>query len=140
MKHKHWGVCALLAILAMVLNVLASFGWVWVYSLIEPGQTQEAYAAYAQQWAPVSSVVLGSPIMFALGWIAGRGRELKQAAMMGLAVGGIYVAIDLAIVLSLVFSASGHDGAWGWGVASWITKPLFGWLGGRVGGRKTARA
>lgn len=134
MTLKDWAVAVLLAFGCMVVNVLASFVWVWVYSQIEPGQTQAAYEAYAQEWAPVSSVVLGAPILFIAGWIAGRGREAGKAALMGLAVGATYVAIDVAIILS--FMPTG--GIWLWVVLSWISKPLASWLGGRVGAAKAA--
>lgn len=134
MTLKDWGVVVLLAFACMVLNVLASFGWVWVYSQFEPGQTQAAYEAYAQEWAPVSSVVLGAPILFLAGWVAGRGREAAKAALMGLAVGATYVAIDVAIILA--FMPSG--GIWLWIALSWISKPLFSWFGGRAGAAKAA--
>lgn len=134
MTLRDWGVTVLLAFACMVANVLASFVWVWVYSQVEPGQTQAAYDAYAEVWVPVSSVVLGAPILFAAGWLAGRGREASQAAMLGLAVGATYVAIDLAVMAA--FRPTG--GIWLWIILSWISKPVFSWLGGLMGARKAA--
>jgi len=132
MKVKDWALALALAVLAMILNVAMSFVWVFVYSQSEPGQTEAAYTAYAQEWAPVSSVVFGAPIMFLAGWLAGRGRPVSEAARIGLAVAAIYVAVDLAIILAV--GAAG--GVWMWAVLSWVTKLLFGWLGGRTGAAK----
>lgn len=132
MKLRDWLVVVGLALASMVLNVAMSFAWVFVYSLIEPGQTEAAYEAYAAEWAPVSSVVIGAPILFLSGWLAGRGREAKQAALMGLLVGALYVAIDAVMVLA--FLPAGD--VWLWIGLSWISKPVFGWLGGQAGARK----
>jgi len=132
MKLKDWGVALMLVVLAMALNVAVSFAWVFVYSLVEPGQTEAAYQAYAQQWAPVSSVVFGLPILFAAGWFVARSREPKRAALTALAVAGLYIAIDAAVVI-----AAGALGAIGvWVVLSWATKLGAAWLGAYVGTKR----
>jgi len=131
MKLGDWGLALALAVGAMVLNVAVSFVWVWVYSLIEPGQTEAAYTAYAQQWAPVSSIVFGAPILFAAGWVAGRGREPIQASVMAWAIAGIYVAADVAFLLAFGIPIDG----WLLPAISWITKFIFAELGARTGAR-----
>ena len=131
MKLKDLALALALAVLAMVLNVAMSFIWVWIYSLIEPGQTEAAYTAYAQQWAPVSSVVFGAPILFAAGWIAGRGRQPLEATVIGWVIAGLYVAIDLAILVAAEIPVGG----WMWPAISWITKFIFAEFGARMGAR-----
>lgn len=114
-----------LALAVMALNVAASFGWVWIYSLMEPGQTPAAYQAYAQRIAPLSSVIFGMPLMFAAGWLVGRSRERRRALLTGLAIAGLYVTIDAAIVFGI-----GASGALGPVVlASWLTKIAAAGLG-----------
>ena len=132
MKLRDWALAFAITVAAMILNVAMSFVWVWIYSLVEPGQSEAAYTAYAQQLAPVSSVVFGAPILFAAGWLAGRGRPVREAARMGLIVAGLYVAIDLAILVA----AGALGGIWVWAVLSWATKLPAGWLGGRAGAAK----
>ena len=132
MTLKDWATALALAVLAMIVNVAMSFIWVWAYSQIEPGQTEAAYMAYAEKWAPVSSVVFGAPILFVAGWLAGRRREPAQAALIGLMVAVIYVAIDLAMVVAV----QAQGGIWLWVALSWSTKLLFAWLGGRAGAKR----
>lgn len=138
MKFKDLALALALAATAMILNVAMSFVWVWVYSQVQPGQSEAHYIAYAQQWAPVSSVVFGAPILFLAGFLAGRGREAKAAALIGLIVGLVYVGLDAAIVAASLLTTPGGAPwmAWVWIALSWTTKPLFAWLGGRLGGRR----
>ncbi len=90
----------LLAIAAMALNVACAFLWVWLYSVaVAPGHDEAFYQAYAQDAAPISSLVAGAPILFAAGWLSGRRAE--RPILAGMLVGIIYAVIDLAILASV---------------------------------------
>lgn len=120
----------LFAVAAMAFNVAAAFLWVWCYSIaLAPGHDEAFYQAYAQRAAPISSLVAGTPILFAAGWLSAR-RFPDRAVLAGALVGILYAAIDLAI-LGAVASAIPVGIVIG-SVASKIgASALAGWLVGR---------
>lgn len=131
MRREFWLV-PLLAIGALVVNVIVSIGVVWVYSVfIEPGHDMAFYEAFAQNAAPVSSVIAGMPIMFAAAWIAARACAPRGfAAGVGVAV--TYLVIDTAAIV-----ATGALGSLGMLVAiSYVTKLTAAALGAWLGSRK----
>jgi hypothetical protein len=86
---------------AMVVNVAASFLWVFIYSMtIAPGHDEGFYQAYAMRVAPWCSVIAGIPILFGAGWLLARwlGRSGWRA---GIGAGIAYVAIDFAMVAAM---------------------------------------
>ncbi|MEZ0244345.1 MAG: hypothetical protein ACAH11_13290 [Sphingomonas sp.] len=86
---------------AMVVNVAASFLWVFFYSLaISPGHEEAFYQAYAMEVAPWCSVIAGIPILFAAGLLLARwlGRSGWRA---GIGAGIAYVAIDFTLVAAM---------------------------------------
>ena len=90
----------LFAIAAMALNVAFAFLWVWIYSVaLAPGHDEAFYQAYAQDAAPISSLVAGTPILFAAGWLSARGSE--RPLLAGMLVGIIYAAVDQLILASV---------------------------------------
>ncbi len=125
MSPKDWGFAVAGALLVMVLNVAASFGWMFVYSLIEPGRPAAFYESQAQSLVPLSSVIIGAPLMFLAGWVVGCSRDRPRAVKTALALAGVYSLVDL-----IVLTAAGSLSAiWGWAGLSWVTKAASAWLG-----------
>src|ERR1700704_1323300 len=90
---------------AMGLNIACAFLWVALYShAIAPGQGEAAYQAYAMRAVPWSAVIAGVPILFGAGWLLARRQGGGWRA--GLLAGGLYLAIDLAIVLAVGLAGS----------------------------------
>ena len=122
------------ALTSMVLNVAASFLWVFIYStLIAPGQGEAAYEAYAMRVAPWSSVIAGAPILLVGGWLLARwhGGGWQTGIWAGIA----YVVIDLGILL-----AAGVLGDYAVVAAlSWTTKLAAAALGGALATRRAQR-
>jgi hypothetical protein len=118
-----------LGMLALLLNVLVAFAWVFFYSVaIAPGHDGAFYQAYAQRVAPISAIVAGVPILFAAGWLAARGARAEHAALLPAAA---YIIIDLALVAG--------SGLWppAWALAlSYLTKLAAAWAGGRLAIRR----
>jgi hypothetical protein len=133
MRREFW-LAPLLAIGALVVNVIVSIGVVWVYStFIETGHNMAFYEAWAQSAAPVSSVVAGIPIMFAAAWMAARACAPRGFAA-GVAVAVTYLVIDTAAIV-----ATGALGSLGMLVAvSYVTKLGAAALGAWLGSRRSA--
>ena len=113
----------------MALNVAASFAMVWAYSVFwRPGEPEAFYQAFAMEAAPVSSVVVGAPLMFAAALLVARGRSRRDALLAGGAVALLYIAIDLAILLAAKAPAE----IWGWAALSFVNQLLAALLGAVV--------
>ena len=114
-----------LGLLAMLLNVLVAFAWVFFYSVaIAPGHDGAFYQAYAQRVAPISGIVAGIPIFVAAGWLAAQGPRGERAALLPAAS---YILLDLLLL--------GISGLWPslWLLAlSYLTKVAAAWGGGRL--------
>ena len=114
-----------LGLLALLLNVLVAFAWVFFYSVaIAPGHDGAFYQAYAQRVAPISAILAGVPILFAAGWLAARGPRRDLAALLPAAA---YIVLDLVLVAA--------GGLWpsAWSLAlSYLTKLAAAWAGGRM--------
>jgi hypothetical protein len=114
-----------LGLLAMLLNVLVAFAWVFFYSVaIAPGHDGAFYQAYAQRVAPISGIVAGIPIFVAAGWLAARGPGADRAALLPAAS---YILLDL-----LLLGISGLWPALGLLALSYLTKVAAAWGGGRL--------
>jgi hypothetical protein len=120
-----------LGVLAMALNVLVAFLWVWFYSVaLAPGHDGAFYQAYAQRVAPISSVLAGIPLLSAAGWLAARGSRPMIAALIPAA---IYILLDIVLVAA--------GGLWPplWTLLlSFLTKLAAAWGGGQLRVRRTA--
>ncbi len=114
-----------LGVLALLLNVLVAFLWVFLYSVaIAPGHDGAFYQAYAQRVAPISAIIAGLPILFAAGWLSARGSGVILAALVP---AGAYIVLDL------VLNAIGGLSPAIWILAlSYATKLAAGWAGGRL--------
>lgn len=89
------------ALLLMVLNVVAAFGVVWVYSMfIEPGHDEAFYAAAAQRIAPWSSIFAGVLLFFLGSWLLAWRRTGRNGYLFAAAVVGVYAAIDVSVLLA----------------------------------------
>src|SRR4030095_1043182 len=84
------------ALLALVINVLASILYMVVYSyVINPGHSPQFYQDYAQVAVPYSSIIAGFPIMFFVcRWLSKRWKP-HAALKAALAVWLIYMLIDV---------------------------------------------
>ena len=103
----------------MIVNVGLMYAMVWVYAtLIEAGQTQAYYEAYATRAAPISSVVAGIPLMLLAGYWLARGRQRRPALLAAGAAAILYLVIDLTILIAVQASGS----IWVWVAFSNATK------------------
>jgi hypothetical protein len=101
MGKNRWWLAIPFALGVMIVNVLISVLWVAVYSLvINPGQDQAYYQAYAQMSAPYSSIIAGMPLMFLAGrWIGSKfpkANSVKAALLVWL----VYFLIDLTVIVA----------------------------------------
>jgi len=116
---------------AMVLNVAVAFLWVWIYAIaVAPGHEGAYYQAYAARVAPISAIVFGIPLLFAVGYLTARRASVALPALIPAAT---YILID-ALLLSMA-------PAWPplWTVAiSYLTKAAAAWLGGSVARRRAS--
>lgn len=122
-------------LLAEVATIAAAFAWVFLYSyLVHPGETPAFYQRYAQVSSPWVSVLAGPPIFYLVcRWIGSRAPARARATAMALF--GLFLPLDLAIVLSagippphiLAFAAAGY-----------LLKFLACHLGGLSAARKAA--
>jgi len=99
MEKNRWWLAIVFALGVMVLNVLMHILYMVVYGfLINPGQDDAHYQAYAGESAPYSSIIAGIPLMFLAGrWIGTKfpkGNSVKAALLVWF----IYFVIDLAVV------------------------------------------
>ena len=101
MERNRWWLAIPFALGVMIVNVLISVLWVVVYSfLINPGQDEEYYQAYAQMSTPYSSIIAGMPLMFLAGrWIGSKfpkNNSVKAALLVWL----VYFVIDLTVIVA----------------------------------------
>lgn len=87
------------ALMLMVLNIIAAFGAIAVYSFaIEPGHDPSFYEAAAQRIAPWSSVVAGAVLFYFAGlWLSWR-RVGRNGYAFAAAFALIYTTIDVTII------------------------------------------
>jgi len=120
---------ALVAIAVMALNILASILYMVVYGhLINPGQDNSHYQDHIQTAGPYCSLIAGIPLMFAAGWWVAGWHQGTVGTPGGMVVWSVYFLID-----GLILLATGTLGTIFWlFVASFATKALAVWAGGRV--------
>lgn len=87
-------------VLAMVAQIAAAIGWVAFYShVIHPGEAPAFYQRYAEAASPWVSVIAGFPVFyFVCRWVGSRVRAGAWPTAMALF--GLYVLLDLALILS----------------------------------------
>ena len=84
------------ALVVMVLNVVASILYMVVYGhVLAPGHDDAFYQAHVRVAGPISSVIVGIPLVYyASRWLARR-----RAAIDGIGIAIAYFVIDTAILL-----------------------------------------
>src|SRR5690606_9433895 len=88
----------LYALAALVLIIVLSVLWIFIYSMaIEPGQSAAFYQSYAIQAVPIVGIVVGLPVLFWFGWLIGRGQARREALFAAGLVGIAFFVIDVAI-------------------------------------------
>jgi len=135
MRLRDLAILPATTIVVMILNIAVSFGVVWIYStFVNPGHLASYYEAFAQEAAPVSSVVAGIPLMIGAGYLVARGRPRRTALISGAVVAALYVLIDAAIIASVDAPA----GIWAWSAVSYVTKIVAALSGAILGERRAA--
>jgi hypothetical protein len=122
-------------LVAEAAQVAATFAWVALYSyLVHPGETPAFYQRYAQVAGPWVSLLAGTPIFYLVcRWIGSRAPA--QAWTTAMALFGLFVAVDLALVLS---AGTPSPRLVGFVAASYLLKLLACHLGGRSAARNEA--
>ena len=87
-------------LLAEAAQIAAAIGWVAFYSyVVHPGETPAFYQRYAQVASPWVSVLAGPPIFYLVcRWIGSR--VPSRARPTAMALFGLFVVVELALVLS----------------------------------------
>ena len=131
-----WGLAAVATLLAEVTLVALSIVSVAVYSYaIHTGETQEFYSAFARVSGPWVSLIAGGPVFFVIGrWI----RRRAPAAALGTAMAmfGLYVAIEVAVLLLWSGDSSAILATLPFVIGGFVIKMAGAWLGA---GGTTAR-
>ena len=88
------------AIAVMIVNVAIHILYMVAYSyVIDPGQDEAHYQAYAMLSAPYSSIIVGMPLMFfACRWI-GKKFEARLSLTAALLVWLVYFLIDITAII-----------------------------------------
>ena len=132
-----WGIAAIATLLAEIALISLSIICVAVYSYtIHTGETQEFYNAFAQASGPWVSLIAGGPVFFLIArWI----RRRAQSAALGtaMAMSGLYIAIEVIIVLLWPGGASATLAILPLVIGGFVLKVTGAWLGA---GGTTARA
>ncbi len=131
MKGIRWVAALGGAVAAEVAQIVAAFVWVAFYSyVLNPGQSMAVYEQHAQSSGPWVSIIAGFPIFYlASRWIA-------KSVPTALALFGIFLAIDVSLLVMMVGQYSGPL-LLPMGLSS-STKLLACYLGGRHGSIKQA--
>jgi len=109
----------------VTLGVLATFIVVWVYStFFQPGRPMSEYEQFAQVAGPWVSVTLGPLITYLFVRLATRSLDAMAARRMAAWIMGIYVLVDLAVVVGAKPSPS----AWVFVVVSLAGRSLAAWF------------
>jgi hypothetical protein len=95
-----WGLAVGASLLAQITMISISIICVAVYSYtIHTGQTQEFYNEFARASGPWVSLITGGPVFFLIArWI--RRRAPSAALGTAMAMAGIYLAIEIAVILA----------------------------------------
>lgn len=124
-----WGLAVVATLLAQVALIALSIICVAVYSYaIHTGETQEFYSAFAKVSGPWVSLIAGGPVFFLIArWI----RRRAPAAALGtaMAMSGLYLAIDVAILLAWPGGSSELFAALPFVVGGFVLKVAGAWLG-----------
>jgi uncharacterized protein YhhL (DUF1145 family) len=120
-------------LVAEVAQIAAAFAWVALYSyLVHPGETPAFYQRYAQVASLWVSLLAGTPIFYLIcRWIGSK--VPSRAWPTAMALFGLFVLVDLALVLSM---GTPSPRVLGFVAASYLLKLLACHLGGRSAARK----
>ena len=121
-----WGLAVVATLLAEITLIALSIICVAVYSYaIHTGETQEFYEAFARVSGPWVSLIAGGPTFFLIArWI----RRRAQSAALGtaMAMAGLYLAIEIAVLLLWPGNTSG---AIPFVIGGFVLKVAGAWLG-----------
>ena len=121
-----WGLAAVATLLAEITLIALSIICVAVYSYaIHTGETQQFYEAFARVSGPWVSLIAGGPVFFLIArWI--RRREQSAALGTAMAMAGLYLAIEIAVLLLWPGDSSG---ALPFVIGGFVLKVAGAWLG-----------
>lgn len=132
-----WGLAVVATLLAEITLIALSIICVAVYSYaIHTGETAEFYDAFAKVSGPWVSLIAGGPVFFLIArWI----RRRAPAAALGtaMAFSGLYLVIDVAIVLLWPGGSSAILATLPFVIGGFVLKVAGAWFGA---GGTTARA
>jgi len=130
-KDIRWGAALGGMVVAELAQIAAAFAWVALYSyLVHPGETPAFYQRHAQVAGPWVSLLAGTPIFYLVcRWIGSR--VPSQAWPTAMALFGLFVLVDVALVLSVTLSPR----ILGFTAASYVLKFVACHLGGRSAAR-----
>ena len=132
-----WGLAVVATLLAEITLIALSIICVAVYSYaIHTGETREFYDAFAKVSGPWVSLIAGGPVFFLIArWI--RRRAPASALGTAMALCGLYLAIDVGILLLWPGGASATLAILPLVIGGFVLKVAGAWLGA---GGSTARA
>lgn len=137
-----WGLAAVATLLAEITLIALSIMCVAVYSYaIHTGETQEFYSAFARVSGPWVSLIAGGPVFFLIArWI----RKRAPAAALGtaMAMSGLYLAIEVAVLLLWPGDASATLATLPFVIGGMVIKGAGAWFGagGTTAGAPTKTA
>jgi hypothetical protein len=102
-----WGLAAVATLMAEIAMIALSILCVAVYSYaIHTGETPEFYGEFAKVSGPWVSLIAGGPVFFLIArWI--RRRAPSSAFDTAMAMAGLYLAIEIAVLLLWPGDATG---------------------------------
>ena len=124
-----WGLAAGAMLLAQFTLIALSVICVAVYSYtIHTGETQEFYNAFARASGPWVSLIAGGPVFFLIGrWI--RRRSPVAAIGTAMALCGLYLAIEIVIMLLWPGDVGATREIVAFMIAGFVLKVAGAWLG-----------
>ena len=137
MTSIRWGLDVVAKLLAEIALIALSILCVAVYSYtIHTGETQEFYSAFANASGPWVSLIAGGPVFFLIArWI--RRRAPAAALATAMAMSGLYIAIEVAILLLWSGDSNATLAILPFAIGGFVLKVAGAWLGA---GGTTARA
>ena len=121
-----WGLAVVATVLAQITMIALSILCVAVYSYaIHTGETPEFYGEFAKVSGPWVSLIAGGPVFFLIArWI--RRRAPSAALGTAMAMAGLYLAIEIAVLLLWPGDSSG---TMPFMIGGFVLKVAGAWLG-----------
>lgn len=117
-------------VLIVIGGIAASVLVVWIYStFINSGQAMSVYQAFAEQSAPIVSVIVGPLVTYGVIRLFVRKLQYELAKKHAVMVMALYAVFDIAVVAVNQPTAA----IWGIAALSLTLRAIAAWLAVRVG-------